>query len=198
MLQPVVVGMDEVGRGALAGPLFVGVATLYGLPGEWLPDLLRTIGITGLRDSKKLSRKQRERAFSYLETRLLWGTGSVEAGEIDFFGLRPATDLAAERALASLKKMGYVPMKVLADAGLHHPFEGTVPTRHFIKGDETVPEISLASIMAKVTRDRLMTVLAERLPAYGFKTNVGYGTVQHRQAILDNGITTLHRRTFLD
>ena len=189
--------MDEVGRGALAGPLTVGVASLYGLPANWLAELLNTIRIPTLRDSKKLSRPQRERAFSYLENRLLWSMGEVEASEIDFFGLRPATDLAAERALAGLKKHGFLPTHILADAGLHHPFERTIPTEHFIKGDEKIAEITLASIMAKVTRDRQMITFGHEFIGYGFERNVGYGTPQHLTAIRERGVTLQHRLSFL-
>ena len=197
MLIPVTVGIDEVGRGALAGPLTVGVASLYGLPANWLAELLTVIRIPSLRDSKKLSRLQRDRAFSYLESRLLWKTGEVEAFEIDYFGLSLATDLAAERALASLKKQSFLPKLILADAGLHHPFERTVSTEHFIKGDEKIPEITLASIMAKVTRDRQMSSYATVFPEFGFERNVGYGTSHHCRAIKEFGVIPLHRMSFL-
>jgi ribonuclease HII len=195
--QCCIVGLDEVGRGSLAGPLVVGAATLIGSDPELPIQLLGLLAIPKIRDSKKLSIKQREIAYTYLESRLIWGVGEVEASEIDYFGLAAALRLASERALASLKKRGYLPERILADAGLFHPFEATIPTERFVKGDENIIEITLASIMAKVWRDRMMYALAKTYPEYGFMTNVGYGTAEHRAALKVRGLSPEHRRSFI-
>ena len=198
VLTPLTIGLDEVGRGALAGPLVVGAVSLEGVERtQFVADLLRECGLRRLRDSKQLSALQRQLLFSYLENRIVWAVGEAGAAEIDHFRLTAAVSLAAERAMASLKKRGYRPVRVLADAGLFHPFERTVPTERFVRGDENILEITLASIMAKVWRDRLLRELAPSYPDYGFETNVGYGTPRHLAALGRYGMTAEHRRLFL-
>lgn len=198
-LKPITIGIDEVGRGALAGPLIVGVASLDLIDDRplFLKQLLTVIKREKLTDSKKLSPAQRQRAFTWLEDKILWGIGEVEPAEIDYFGLTVAVTLAAERALASLKKRGYLPKTILADAGLNHPFETSVPTTKTVKGDEKITEISLASIIAKVWRDRVMVDLSVLYPEYGWESNKGYGTKKHLQAVQEKGINFIHRRLFL-
>jgi ribonuclease HII len=189
-LTPVTVGIDEVGRGALAGPLFVGAAAILD------PTVIERLPV--VRDSKALSKKQREAVVTALqqEPGVVIGIGEVEAGEIDFFGLPAALRLASERALAALKRQGFWPEKILADAGLHHPFEDRVPTEHFIKGDTKIPEIMLAAIVAKVARDRHMAGLAAEYPEYRWEMNAGYGTRQHIAVLQQEGMTDQHRSSF--
>lgn len=187
------IGIDEVGRGALAGPAVVGAVADDGLE-ALLPELLAAARLRQLRDSKRLTPRQREAAFAFLEGRLTWGVGEASAAELDRLGVTAALRLAAGRAIAAL---GLEPSAVLADAGLRHPLEATVPTEWFVKGDETVLPITLASIMAKVWRDRLMQACAADFPGYGWERNMGYGTGAHQQAIRDQGQTPLHRRSFL-
>jgi ribonuclease HII len=189
----VIVGADEVGRGALAGPLVVAAATVPETTG-FAEALLHGARLPALRDSKKLTLLMRERAYVWLEKRLPHGIGVAEASEIDQLGLRPAADLALDRALANL---GIPPTRIVLDAGLYHSREQEVTTLRFIKGDETIVEITLASIMAKVWRDRLMHVLAPTYPGYGWENNVGYGSVKHIQAIKNLGLSPQHRRSFL-
>lgn len=199
MLTKVQVGIDEVGRGVLAGPLVVGACALLVDPDHFLRALLTDLRLKKLRDSKKHPPKQREVIFTYLEQKpgIIWAVGEVEAAEVDYFGLSSALKLAAERALAGLKKQGYLPAKILADAGLYHPFEASIPTERIIRGDEQILEITLASIMAKVWRDRQMSGLAEHYPDYGFAEHVGYGTRRHYEALRSKGITKEHRQSFL-
>lgn len=188
------IGLDEVGRGALAGPVVVGAVSLADInTAHLLAELARVLRFEGLGDSKKMTRLQRERAFAFLENKIIWAVGEASSKEIDCIGLNPAITLAAERALFKLPTQ---PDKILADAGLHHPFEKEIPTEHFIKGDEQIPEIALASVMAKVYRDNLMRDLRLVYPEYGFESNVGYGTAQHLKAVKKAGLTEEHRRSF--
>ena len=189
------VGIYEVGRGALAGPLVVGAVALSAEAVDcFVSDLLIAVQQKQLKDSKQLTSQQRERIFEYILPYPIWSIGQAEAWEIDQLGLRKAADLAAGRALDALN----IPYdRVLADAGLHHPYEETIPTEFFIKGDERIPQIALASCMAKVTRDQMMHGLSARFADYGWITNVGYGTAAHYAALGRLGPSSEHRRLFL-
>jgi ribonuclease HII len=191
-------GIDEVGRGALAGPAAVGAVCLAGADPEALVrDLLAQARLSRLADSKKLTRRQRERAYAYLEGRILWAVGRAEAAEIDQLGISPALRLAAGRALDGLRGRGAAISGVEADASLFHPYEEELPTNRTVKGDETILEITFASIMAKVWRDRLMAELATAFPGYGWERNAGYGTPEHLAAIRLAGKSFPHRESFL-
>ena len=190
--QGMVIGIDEVGRGALAGPAVVGAVANIDLE-ALIPELLAAANLRQLRDSKKLSLRQREAAFAFLEPRLAWGVGEASPAEIDGLGLTAALRLAAGRALAQLPK----PERIIADAGLRHPLEADIPTEWFVKGDENHLPITLASIMAKVWRDRRMVELAATYPGYGFERHVGYGTAAHRAALVSLGPADIHRRSFI-
>ncbi|MCC2631481.1 MAG: ribonuclease [Patescibacteria group bacterium] len=189
------VGIDEVGRGALAGPLVVGAVCIRGNPDELVAELLLSCKLKVLKDSKKLSALQRERVAEFVTGRVVWGIGEATPAEIDSHGLTEAVRLASGRALAMVASKGCVPSNVLADAGLVHPLD--LPTEHIVKGDEKILEITLASIVAKVWRDKYMTAMEDRLPGYGFAKHVGYGTSFHYAAIAEHGITPEHRRLFL-
>jgi ribonuclease HII len=186
------IGIDEVGRGALAGPMVVGAVVDNGLH-DIVPELVVIMHCKNLRDSKKHTQEQRERAYDFLQSRLIWAVGEVSAKEIDGLGLTEAAKLASGRALAQLPTAE----EIVADAGLRHPHEAAIPTQWFVKGDEHILPITLASIMAKVWRDRLMTLQANEYPQYGFQNHVGYATLEHRTAIQLHGPTELHRRSFL-
>ncbi|MEI6477728.1 MAG: ribonuclease HII [bacterium] len=197
MPKPVVVGMDEVGRGALAGPVLVACVYFNAKTQAELPLILEVAGLKKLRDSKQLTAKQRERVYQAAFCNIQWSNGWALPSEIDELGLSAAVKLAADRALDMLKRLGGEPGLVRADAGLFHSLEDTIPTERHIKGDERFPEIGLASILAKVTRDKMMRELDETFPGYGFVRNVGYGTPEHLAALRKLGSSPEHRKLFL-
>ena len=176
-----VVGIDEVGRGPLAGPVFAAAVIL---------DPSKKISI--LRDSKTMSEKQREQ--SYLEitsTALAWSVGHAEVEEIDRINILQAVFLAMQRAVAGL---GFIPDLALVD-GSQAP-KLVCPVRMIIGGDNIEPLISAASIVAKVTRDRLMVNLGLEYPGYGFERHKGYGTPEHLAALESLGPCAIHRQSF--
>lgn len=186
-----IVGVDEAGRGPLAGPVAVGVVRA---PASF--DFLTVF--PELNDSKKLSEKKREAIFEELCTQtrsgeLLFCVKSVGASVIDHSGIVSAVRssvYAGVRELLPLPEEG----TVYLDGSLHAPREYTQET--VIGGDALIPSIMLASVAAKVSRDRLMKQLAEQYPEYGFERHKGYGTAAHIQAIQTYGFSPLHRRTF--
>lgn len=191
-----VIGIDEAGRGALAGPVSVG-AVLIPLDLDWHEffALVTRRGTPRLRDSKQLTPQQRDLIFEHIiaHGRLKHACALVEATTIDAIGI---VNAAHEATAAALAKLGVGPSRadVLLDAGLRAPARWA--QQSFVRGDETIPAIALASIVAKVTRDRLMEELAEHYTAYGFAEHKGYGTLAHRRAISRHGLCELHRATF--
>ncbi len=178
----VVVGLDEVGRGAWAGPLAVGAAVL--------PQDRRVLGV---RDSKMLSERDRERLFDRIAGWCTaWHVGMASQVECDELGMTAAQQLAAARALAGL---GVVPDKVLLDGSWDFVGRGT--TIRVIKGDATVLSIAAASILAKVTRDRLMRELHEHYPWWCFDDNKGYPCPKHKAALQGIGPSAIHRRSWV-
>lgn len=176
-----VCGVDEAGRGPLAGAVFA-AAVILG-PGH---------GIKGLADSKKLGEKRREvLAGQIREHALAWAVARAEVDEIDRFNILQATLLAMKRAVEAL---GYAPAEVLVD-GLHCP-RIAFPAKAVVKGDSLVAEISAASILAKTARDADMLELHQRFPQYGFDRHKGYGTADHLQALQRYGVCEAHRRSF--
>ncbi len=176
-----VVGVDEVGCGALAGSVMAGAVVL--------PVDSR---IGALRDSKLLDGRAREALYPMIvEKARAWAVGEASVEEIDELGIRPATLLAMRRAIEGLARVDYV----LVDAWTIPSI--CFPQRGIIRGDLTVKSIAAASILAKVTRDRLMCALAREFPVYGFDRHKGYGTLAHRHAIEIHGLCSLHRRSFL-
>lgn len=183
----IIVGIDEVGRGCWAGPLVAGAVAL-------------DKPIEGLRDSKKLSKKQREKLAPLIhEQALAVGIGWVTPEELDISGITMAVKMAMERALVQLRanygeeremfhavivdgNINYLPDEPLAEA--------------VVKADDTVPAVSAASIVAKVARDQYMEQMALTHPAYGFERHVGYGTAAHIAALAAHGVTPLHRLSF--
>jgi len=181
----VIAGIDEAGRGALAGPVVAGACILPS-PLKHLPRFIR--------DSKVLSPEVREEAFVWIAGHCAYGVGIVDADFVDLYGILAATERAMQEAVTQLaKKM--LPTYLLVDG--RDKFWFDYPHSAIIDGDALEPCISAASIVAKVTRDRLMIDLSKRLPQYGFEAHKGYGAPQHFEAIRTHGITPLHRRTFI-
>ncbi|MFA5942444.1 MAG: ribonuclease HII [Candidatus Paceibacterota bacterium] len=194
-------GVDEAGRGPLAGPVAVGVAIVsegFDVAKEF----------PGVADSKKLSEKKREKIFEMLLARVARGdaryTVEFESAEsIDNEGIAVVIRRAVARGVDSLAKCGHpvstsilTPgVHILLDGGLRAPEEYEQET--IINGDELVPLISLASIAAKVSRDRLMRELAKGYPEYGFEKHKGYGTKAHYEALQKHGLCAIHRRSFV-
>lgn len=176
-----IAGLDEAGRGPLAGPVAAGAVILP--PGS---------RIIGLNDSKKLSEKKREQLFEEIDkVALAWNVGMASPEEIDAINILQATYLAMQRAIEGLSR---TPQFLLIDAlklpGTHLPQKG------IIGGDGLSLSIAAASVMAKVTRDRLMKAVDVQFPQYGFAAHKGYGTQEHMEAIKDNGLCNLHRKSF--
>jgi ribonuclease HII len=181
----IVVGIDEAGRGPWAGPVVAGAVIL---DRDKLPDSLRH----GLNDSKKLSPVARERLFALLTPDIAKvGVGQASAIEIDQLNILKATFLAMARAVEAL---GIVPGLALVDGNRPPPL--ACPVRCVIKGDGKSLSIAAASIIAKVTRDRIMSDLAIRHPEFGWERNAGYGTAEHQAALARLGPTTEHRASY--
>ena len=192
----VVVGLDEVGRGAWAGPVSVGVVVFP--PGRRAP--------VGIRDSKELSEPTREALFPrILEWCTDWSVGHAEATECDRLGMTAALRLAAARALAGLDRS---PHAVLMDGNFDYVSPPVDPAaagppppppfhvRTVVRGDSACVSIAAASIVAKVTRDRHMRELSPSFPAFDFHQNKGYPSPVHRRALDGQGLTSLHRRSW--
>ena len=194
-----VIGIDEVGRGPIAGPVVVCACAVTSDIQQKLLELFPK-GI--LKDSKKLSEKNREKIRNGLEDfknrkKVLWGIGEVSAERVDQVGIAPSIKEAINNALTQLEKEGIdITSHVVLDGSLYAP-ERYVHQETYIKGDEKFVEIALASIIAKVYRDTLMKHVAKDFPMYGFENHVGYGTQAHYEAIASHGITEHHRKTFL-
>ena len=176
-----IAGVDEVGRGPLVGAVVTAAVILD--PQN---------PIDGLADSKKLTEKKRERLFAEIQEKALyWSIGRAEAAEIDQINILQATFLAMQRAVAGLPvRQGFV----LVDGNKAPDFG--VPAQAVIKGDGLVPEISAASILAKVTRDREMAELDKQFPQYGFAKHKGYPTALHLEMLAQYGVTEHHRTSF--
>lgn len=186
-----VIGIDEAGRGPLAGPVAVG-AVAVPMNFDW--SLLK-----GVRDSKKLSEKVREKIFECTcelqqSSALRFSVATSSAVYIDRYGIVPAIKRALVESLARLK-VAPTDCRVLLDGSLSAPPE-YIHQETIIRGDDTEPIISLSSIMAKVTRDRLMRRIAPKYPAYNFHVHKGYGTASHMLAITRCGLSDMHRATF--
>ena len=186
--EPLIFGVDEAGRGPLAGPVVAAAVLLGPEPPQ------------GLDDSKKLSAKRRALLEEQIAARCHWALGVVEAEVIDRINIFQATMLAMTRAVASLcEQLGEPPHQVLIDGNMTPAgrcAEWRWPARAIVGGDALEPAISAASIMAKQHRDRLMCALAAAHPHYGWERNMGYGTAEHLAALRAHGPAPCHRRSF--
>ncbi|MGC9603600.1 MAG: ribonuclease HII [Minisyncoccia bacterium] len=195
-----VIGIDEVGRGALAGPLSVGAVALR-LGRGFDPAVLRALKLN-LRDSKKLTPKQRVAWVKYLRKRddIKFRVASVSSKVVDKLNVSRAANLAATRAFEKLVDELILKTKplVFLDGGLYlrGDWGKRLRVRTVVKGDEKINAIKLASIVAKVHRDRLMVRRHEKYPRYGFPKHKGYGTARHIRSLRRHGLSDIHRKSF--
>jgi ribonuclease HII len=182
-----VIGVDEAGRGPLAGPVVAGAVTLK-----------TTHFRNRIDDSKKLSALQRERAFEELMNKSVFGIGIIDERTIDRFNILEATRLAMEEAVRvlidKLKHRRKKNMHVLVDGNVRLNID--LPFTNIIKGDSKSKSIASASILAKVTRDRLMSLYDRVYPQYGFLQHKGYPTKMHKDALKRFGPSIIHRKSF--
>ena len=177
----ILAGVDEVGRGSLIGPVYAAAVILN-----------TSINKRLLKDSKSLTKDRREELDKYIRKNSVWAIGQASIKEIEKINILQASLLAMKRAILKLKKK---PSLVLID-GNKLPNLKNYKLEYVIKGDQKIPSISAASIIAKVSRDRFITKLSKQFNKYGWKTNSGYGTKEHLKAINKFGITKYHRKTF--
>lgn len=185
--HPYIAGLDEAGRGALAGPVCVGAVIL---PND---NTLLSQTLSGARDSKQLTPRKRSQLVPQIkEAALTWGIGFASAEEIDELGIVPATRLAASRAVEMLSVF---PNYLLTDFRLELP-ELDISQTALVKGDQRSLSIASASILAKTARDEKMMEMDKTYPAYEFSRHKGYGTSLHCRHILQIGHSPIHRKTF--
>ena len=177
----IIAGVDEVGRGSLVGPVYAAAVILN-----------KSIDFKLLKDSKSLSKKRREALYRYIKKNSIWAIGKASNKEIDRINILQASMLAMKRAIKKLKKK---PSYILID-GNRIPDLKNFKMRAIIKGDQKIPIISAASILAKVSRDKFITSLAKKNIGYFWHENFGYGTKKHLSAIKKLGVSIHHRRSF--
>ena len=174
-------GVDEVGRGSWIGPVFSAAVILK-----------KNINKNFLKDSKKISPKNRKQLANYIKKNAIYSINKASIKEIDKLNILQATLLSMKRAIDHLK---HKPNIILVD-GTHAPKNMSYHFKTIIRGDEKIPAISAASIIAKVARDKYITRLAKNYRPYGWHTNFGYGTKKHLKAINKFGVTIHHRKSF--
>ena len=177
----IVAVVDEVGRWSLIGPVIAAAVILN-----------KSINKNLLKDSKSLTKSKRETLSKYIKENSVWSIGKASVKEIEKINILNASLLAMKRAIIKLKKK---PVLVLID-GNKLPEIKHYNLKSIIKGDQKIPSISAASIIAKVTRDKMITNLGKKFKGYHWDKNFGYGTKQHLKAIKNLGITSQHRKTF--
>ena len=180
-MKKIIAGVDEVGRGSLIGPVYAAAVILNS-----------NINKKELKDSKKLNKTKREVLAKYIKKNSTWAIGSASLKEIETINILNASLLAMKRAIKKLKKK---PKIVLID-GNKSPKIKNYFIKTIIKGDQKIPEISAASIIAKVSRDKLITNISKNFKSYKWHLNAGYGTKEHLIAIKKFGVTKFHRKTF--
>ena len=180
-MKKIVAGVDEVGRGSLIGPVFA-AAVIFN----------KKIDKRKIKDSKKLSKGKRESLEKYIKKNSIWSIGSASLKEIETLNILNASLLAMKR---SIKKLKVKPSLILID-GNKLPEMDAYKLKCVIKGDQKITEISAASIIAKVARDRLITKMSKKFKKYGWDKNAGYGTKQHIKILNKFGITKHHRKNF--
>ena len=174
-------GVDEVGRGCLAGPVFAAAVILN-----------NNINIKDIKDSKKIPFKKRILLSKYIKKNSIYAVGSASVEEINKINILNASLLSMQRALEKLKHKS----SIAYIDGLYAPKNVKIKCKTFIKGDEKIPSIAAASIVAKATRDLFMIKLGKKFPKYGWNTNFGYGTNEHLKSLKKHGITIHHRKKF--
>ena len=177
----IVAGVDEVGRGSLIGPVYAAAVILN-----------KSINRKLLKDSKSLTKTKREVLSRYIKKNSIWAIGKSSVKEIEKINILQASLLAMKRAIKKLEKK---PTLILVD-GNKLPEMKNYNLRAIIKGDKKIPSISAASIIAKVSRDKMIMNLGKKYNGYYWDKNYGYGTKQHLKAIKNLGITKQHRKTF--
>jgi ribonuclease HII len=197
-----IAGIDEVGMGALAGPVCAAAVVFIpqirnpksGNPKQKLNNKFKIINRdVVIRDSKVMSAKQRELAARWIqENALAWAVGEASVEEIDTVNIRRASHLAMQRAVDALK---IEPGMLLIDGTAAQPHP-KIPAVNIIKGDQLCYSIAAASIVAKVYRDKMMAMFSEKFPGYDWENNKGYGSLSHKTALLEKGITVLHRKSY--
>ena len=180
-MKKIIAGVDEVGRGSLVGPVYAAAVILN-------KEINRKI----LKDSKKLNKIKREALAKYIKKNSVWALGSASIKEIEKINILNASLLAMKRSILKLK---FKPQIVKVD-GNKKPNINNLNIKSVVRGDQKIPEISAASILAKVSRDRLIRKMSKKFKAYLWDKNVGYGTRDHLSAIKKFGITKHHRKTF--
>ena len=173
-----IAGVDEVGRGCIAGPVVAAAVILQA-------------NIEGIKDSKKLSVKKRNELSELIKSNSIYSFGMSSSDEIDEFNIQNATFLAMQRAV---KNLSVQPKKILVDG--NQVFETNLPIEAIVGGDNLITSISAASIIAKVYRDKIMQDLAAKFPHFSFEKHKGYPTKQHYEAIKHHGICEFHRKSF--
>ena len=177
----IIAGVDEVGRGSLIGPVYAAAVILN-----------KSVNKKFLKDSKILTKSKREILSKYIKKNSIWAVGKASVKEIEKINILNASLLAMKRAIQKLKKK---PTIVLID-GNKVPKIKSFKLKSIIKGDQKIPSISAASIVAKVTRDKMISNLGKKFKDYKWDKNYGYGTKEHLKAIKNFGITSHHRKTF--
>ena len=177
----IIAGVDEVGRGSLIGPVYAAAVILN-----------KSINKKLLKDSKTIAKEKRKILSNYIKKNSIWAIGTASVKEIEKINILQASLLAMKRAIKKLKKK---PTHIFID-GNKVPVIENYNLRSIIKGDQKIPSISAASIVAKVARDKMITKIAKKFKGYYWDQNYGYGTKQHLKAIKSLGITSQHRKTF--
>ena len=181
-MKKIIAGVDEVGRGSLIGPVFAAAVIFK-----------TNLDKKKIKDSKKLSKEKRNILEKYIKKNSVWSIGSASLKEIEKLNILNASLLAMKR---SIKKLKIKPSLALID-GNKLPKMNDYNLKSVIRGDQKISEISAASIIAKVARDRLVTKMSKKFSKYAWDRNAGYGTKEHFSSIKVNGITNLHRKSFL-
>ena len=177
----IIAGVDEVGRGSLIGPVYAAAVILN-----------KSINKKLLKDSKTIAKEKRKILSNYIKKNSIWAIGTASVKEIEKINILQASLLAMKRAIKKLKKK---PTHIFID-GNKVPVIENYNLRSIIKGDQKIPSISAASIIAKVARDKMITKIGKKFKGYYWDQNYGYGTKQHLKAIKSLGITSQHRKTF--